>query len=154
MRTVRAARGYDATVADVERLWYDLARWPSLVEGFHHVVSVEGEWPAAPSTLVWESGPNGRGRVVEEVVRHEPGWGQRAEVEDERMRGVREVRFTRAPAGDGAQVHLSLGYELKQSGPLGPLTDLLFIRRACRDALARELARLAAELRAERELGA
>ena len=33
-------------IADAEALWYDLTRWPSFVEGFKHVVKVEGEtWP-------------------------------------------------------------------------------------------------------------
>lgn len=154
MKAVHAARGYDATPAEVERLWYDLERWPAFIEGFHHVVSVEGGWPAAGSTLIWDSGPHGRGRVVEEVVRQAAGWGQRAEFEDARMIGVREVRFVGAPGGDGAQVHLSLSYELKRAGPAGTVTDLLFIRRACRDALVRELARLRAELAADRALGA
>lgn len=154
MKTVHVARGYAATVAEVERLWYDLERWPAFIDGFHHVVRVDEAWPAAGSALTWDSHPGGRGRVLEMVVRHEPGWGQRAEVEDERIAGVREVRFGPGPGGEGAQVHLSLAYELKTGGPVAAVTDQLFIRRALRDALGRELARLGAELKAERELGA
>ena len=55
-------------IADAEALWYDLTRWPSFVEGFKHVVRVEGDWPAAGSVLVWDSVPDGRGRVTEAVA--------------------------------------------------------------------------------------
>ena len=47
---------------------------------------------------------------------------------------------------------LQLEYTLHEAGPLGAVTDLLFIRRAQADALRRTLYRFARELQAEREL--
>ena len=47
---------------------------------------------------------------------------------------------------------LELDYELKQSGPVRALVDLLFIRRAVRDSLRRTLARFSREVSAELEL--
>ena len=55
--------------SEAEALWYDTSRWPTFVDGFAHVVKKEGDWPAAPSTLVWQSTPAGRGRVLERVRR-------------------------------------------------------------------------------------
>ena len=34
-------------LAEVEDLWYDRHRWPSWVDGFGHVVKLEGDWPEA-----------------------------------------------------------------------------------------------------------
>jgi hypothetical protein len=147
----RASIDVEARVSEAEALWYDLARWPAFVDGFAHVVKVEGDWPRAGARLIWTSVPDGRGSVVERVLRHEVRTGQTVEVEDERLTGEQSVTFT--PAGDGAvRVDLELTWRLKQSHPLTPLVDLLFVRRAFGDALARTLTRFRRELRGDLEL--
>ena len=142
-------------IADAETLWYDLTRWPSFVEGFKHVERVEGDWPAAGSRLIWQSVPDGRGRVSEEVTAYVQREGQSAVVADPRISGRQRITFAPAQGpGDqrGTAMTLELEYELRESGPLGAVTDLLFIRRAQADALRRTLLRFARELQAEREL--
>ena len=133
-----------------ERLWYDTERWPAFIDGFSHLVKLEGAWPAAGSRVVWDSTPAGRGRVVERVIEQQPGAGQVLQVEDASLRGTQRVRFERLQ--DGTAVGLELDYELKQTGPVRALVDLLFIRRALRDSLRRTLARFSRELTAELEL--
>jgi hypothetical protein len=140
-----------AALPAVEALWYDTNRWPSFVDGFARVVKVEGGWPHEGGRLVWESTPRGRGRVVERVTGHEPGGGQTAAVEDPKLRGLQRVRFEALT--DGTAVALELEYDLKEpDNPLRPLVDLLFIRRALRDALRRTLVRFGRELDADAQL--
>jgi len=150
MASVSARIDVDAPPEAVEALWYDVARWPSFVDGFAHAATVEEGWPEAGGRLVWDSTPHGRGRVLERVSSQTPGAGQVAEVEDPRLRGTQEVRFT--PLADGTEVALQLDYRLKDRTPLTPLVDLLFIRRSLRDSLRRTLLRLARELKADAEL--
>lgn len=150
MAKVSAVQDVRGPKGAAERLWYDTSRWPSFIDGFARVVKQEGPWPEAGSRVVWDSTPAGRGRVVERVVEHEPGEGQQVEVEDPRLRGTQRVRFEALE--DGVAVGLELEYELKQGGPLSPLVDLLFIRRAVRDSLWRTLLRFGREVAAELEL--
>jgi Polyketide cyclase / dehydrase and lipid transport len=149
--------GHVAAVHDVagplgaaERLWYDTGRWPSFIDGFGHMVKLEGPWPAAGSRVVWDSTPAGRGRVVERVIDHRPGVGQALEVEDATLRGTQRVRFEQLQ--EGTAVGLELDYELKQRGPVRGLVDVLFIRRAVGDSLRRTLARFSRELSTDLEL--
>jgi hypothetical protein len=136
--------------SEAEQLWYDTSRWPTFIDGFAHVVSTEGDWPAAPSTLVWQSTPAGRGRVLERVTEYEPRVGQTAQVDDAKMTAIQRVAFT--PNEDGVELSLSMEYTLKEGGPLKPFTDFFFIRRAVGDALRRTVARFARELQADAEL--
>jgi uncharacterized membrane protein len=129
---------------EAEQLWYDPTRWPSWIDGFAHVVRLdEDRWPDAGATLVWNSRPGGRGRVIERVTAFEQRTGQTLHVEDERLRGTQEVRFS--PAGDDTRVTLTLTYALKRSNPLTPAIDWLFVRRAINDSLSRTLRRFAHE---------
>jgi Polyketide cyclase / dehydrase and lipid transport len=136
--------------AEAEALWYDPDRWAAWVDGFGHVVKLEG-WPRVGGRLAWDSPPRGRGRVVERVTAYEPRAGQVLEVEDERLTGVQSVAFE--PAAEHVRVTLTLEYELKRRNPLTPLYDPLFVRRALRGSLRRTLARFGHERRAEIELG-
>ena len=81
MRTVRATQTVAGTVGEVERRWYDTGRWPSWVDGLERVLDVSGPWPEPGAVVTWESGPAGRGRVVERVVEHEPLKGQTIDVQ-------------------------------------------------------------------------
>lgn len=150
MRRARASVEVPGPVAEAEALWYDLRRWPAWIDGFGAVHRRDDDWPRR-GTLVWDSKPAGRGRVVEHVVAYEPRVGQVAEIEDEKITGRQEVAFT--PAGDATHVELALEYRLKRTGIVMPLVDLLFIRRAQRDALRRTLTRFARERRGDLELG-
>ncbi|HEX5622081.1 MAG TPA: SRPBCC family protein [Solirubrobacteraceae bacterium] len=131
-------------VVDAEELWYDPHRWAAWIDGFGHVAKLEGEWPQVGARLLWDSRPNGRGRVLERVVAYEPRRGQSLEVEDEKLSGVQTVAFE--PDGDGVRVSLTLEYSLKEGNRL---LDLLFVRRAVRDSLNRTLTRFSHERRAE-----
>ena len=134
-------------IAEAEELYYDRHRWPSWVDGFGHVIKLEGDWPQVGARLLWQSPPKGRGLVQERVQAYEARTGQTLEIEDERMRGIQTVAFE--ADGDQVRVTLTLAYELKQHGPLGPLVDRLFIRRSVGDSLRRTLTRFTYERRAE-----
>ena len=129
-------------------LWADVRRWPSFVDGFARIEELSPSWPERGSRVVWESRPGGRGRVTEKVVEQ----GVRrfsTRVYEARLAGVQTAEV--AAAGPGALVELRLDYELVRGGWLGAALDLLFIRRALRDALTRTLRRFAVE--AEEEAG-
>ena len=152
MGNARAHIEVPGPISDAERLWYDTTRWPSFVDGFGHVVRTEGDWPRTGAVLLWDSGPNGRGRVRERVTAYEVRVSQTVEIEDPRMTGAQTISF--APVEDGrCRVALELEYRLKQGGPFAGVVDSLFVRRAVRDALRRTLSRFARELRSDRELG-
>ncbi len=149
MGRVRVSVDVPGPIVGAEELWYDRDRWPMFIDGFGHVARIDaagGQWRDADLGLA----PGGRGRVVERVTRYEARVGQTSEVEDERLRGMQTVGF--AALEDGVEVSLELEYQLKDSGPLRAVTDLLFIRRALGDSLRRTLARFARELAADREL--
>ena len=150
MPRVRAAVTVPGLASEAEALWYDPRRWPVWIDGFGHLVKLEGEWPAPGARAVWDSKPGGRGRVVERVAAYETRAGQTLEVEDEKLRGTQTVTFE--PGAGDVEVALELEYELKEANVFTPLTDLLFIRRALRESLRRTLVRFARELRADREL--
>lgn len=152
MRTVAARQLLPgATVDEVARLWFDLTRWSSIVDGFASLSRSEGDWPQAGARIVWDSLRNGRGRVVERVLEYEPGAAQLVAVEDPQLTGTQRVTF-RAVNG-GCEAGLELAYELKRGAGLGAaLTDMFFVRRALGDALRRTLRRLAVELQADREM--
>ncbi len=150
MGRVRAAVNVPGLASEAEALWYEPQRWPAWVDGFGHVVRLEGAWPAPGSRAVWNSKPGGRGRVVERVSAYEARAGQTLAVEDEQLQGTQTVSFE--PREDGVEVALELEYELKHGNALTPLTDVMFIRRALRDSLRRSVTRFAHELRSDREL--
>jgi hypothetical protein len=144
VRRVSASVTVPGRVVEAEELWYDPHRWAAWVDGFGHVAKLEGDWPAVGARLLWDSRPQGRGRVAERVVAYEPRGGQTLEVEDERLHGTQTVTFE--PEGDEVRVTLTLEYSLKHGNPV---LDLLFIRRALRDSLQRTLTRFGHERRAE-----
>jgi hypothetical protein len=148
VRTAAAQADVVLTPEAALRLWADVGRWPSFVEGFARHVELDAGWPAEGSRVVWESVPTGRGRVTEKVV--ETGPDRLATmVFEERLAGRQTLRAVESEGG--ARVELSLEYALTKYGPLGPVADAIFIRRALRDSLRRTLARFAVE--AEEEAG-
>ncbi|MGI8511072.1 MAG: SRPBCC family protein [Solirubrobacteraceae bacterium] len=150
MATVRAQQDVTGPAGAAEALWYDTERWPAFIDGFAHVAKLEGPWPDSGAKIVWDSTPNGRGRVVEQVVERVPGEGQTSAVEDPRLTGTQRVVCERLDGG--VAVGLELEYTLKGASVVQPLVDLFFIRRALRDSLRRTLLRFSRELAADLEL--
>ena len=144
MRAVRAQRLFDATVAEAERCWYDAEGWPRWVDGLDSLVEVTSDWPQAGATVIWQSGPAGRGRVMERVIAYEPARGQALEVSDASIAGRQSVTFTAAKAG--VEVALALEYVLRRRSIVSPVVDLLFIRRAMTASLESTLGRFGAAL--------
>jgi uncharacterized membrane protein len=144
MAATSAARRVELDAGAAWRLWTDLARWATFVEGFGHVAEGDADWPAEGSKIVWHSTPGGRGRVTEKVTASEPGARFATRVFEEQMSGIQLVTFARAEDGR-TRVELLLDYELARPGPLRALADVLFIRRALNQALNRTLARFATE---------
>ena len=149
MSRVRASIAVPALASEAEALWYDTARWPTFIDGLHHIARLEGDWPHAGARVLWDSNPGGRGRVQERVIAYAAREGQTLEVEDEKIRGTQRIAFN--PTETGVTVTLELRYELKDAKPGMPLIDLLFIRRPQREALERTLRRFRTEVTAERE---
>ena len=148
MARVRAAITVAGLASEAEDLWYDPQRWAAWIDGFGHVAKLEGDWPHEGARLLWDSPPQGRGRVEELVTAYEARTGHTLAVEDGKLRGTQTVAFEVA-SGDDVRVTLTLDYELKQRNLLTPLLDPLFIRRALRESLRRTLVRFGHERRAE-----
>jgi hypothetical protein len=151
MGRVSARVDVPGQASEAEALWYDHRRWPSFVDGLKVVARVDGDWPHSGARVVWDSWPDGRGRVMEEVVGYEARVGQSLTVEDDKIRGTQRVAFS--PHEGGVTVSLELEYELKDPRLRFAPLDLIFIRRPQRESLERTLRRFAAELRAERDPG-
>lgn len=147
MKRVQASVVVPGRAAEAEALWLDPVRWPSWVDGFAAVKSLDESWPEPGAVLRWISRPRGRGLVQERVVGRRPQQSHTVEVEDEKLRGTQTVAF--AEGDDEVRVTLVLAYELKERTP--PLVDRFFVRRALRDALQRTLSRFGHERRAELE---
>ena len=55
-------------ISEAEALWYDTRRWPTFVDGFHHVAKASTAAGPARARSAWDSTPGGRGRVLEKVT--------------------------------------------------------------------------------------
>lgn len=149
-RTVEAAGSVALQPDEAAALWRDPRRWSAFVEGFQRIEELGREWPEPGAKLVWDSGPGGRGRVTEKVADNAPTRFA-TKVYEDRLYGTQTASF--APnAHGGAAMRLTLEYELTGDNPFNPVTDLLFIRRALRDALGRTLRRFAVEAEEEAAL--
>jgi Polyketide cyclase / dehydrase and lipid transport len=144
MRQVSEQLLIRGTLAEVWDLYFKRERWPAWVDGFARVESVGEGYPETGATLVWESLPQGRGRVAERVLDHQPRRLHRIRYEDEYSEG--ELLTTFALEGEQVQVSQELSYEIREPRPFTWLTDLLFIRREMRRSLVRSLERLRAEV--------
>ena len=147
MRRISVSAIAPGPVADAERLWYDLSRWPTFVDGFSAVAQPDPRWPEEGARIVWRSTPHGRGEVHERVTAYEPQGGQSVEFHDQRLTGAQRVEFQ--AQGEHTRVTLTMDYRIEEPNPLTPLVDLLFVRRALRDALRRTVVRFAREREAE-----
>ena len=120
-----------------------MSRWPTFVDGFARPERLDDGWPEAGARLVWKSVPGGRGAVTEKVTKAQPGALHEVAVFEEKLDGIQRATFT--PAEEGTFVELELEYKVSVGGPLRPVVDALFIRRAQNDALERTLRRFATE---------
>jgi hypothetical protein len=149
VRVARAEADVVLTPEAALRLWTDVERWSTFVEGFARTLELSAEWPAAGSRVVWESTPSGRGRVTEKVMEGEGPDRFVTMVFEERLNGTQTFRVVESEAGSRAE--LALEYRLTKYGPLSAVADAIFIRRAIRDMLRRTLRRFSVE--AEEEAG-
>jgi Polyketide cyclase / dehydrase and lipid transport len=149
VRTARAQADLVLTPEAALRLWTDLDRWATFVEGFSHPVERSPEWPHGGARVIWESTPAGRGRVTEKVVENQGPDRFVTQIFEERLHGTQMFRVVESEGGSRAE--LSLEYTLTKYGPLSAIADAIFIRRAIRDSLRRTLGRFAVE--AEEEAG-
>jgi hypothetical protein len=143
MRVVRESVIAELPPLVAQQLWSDTARWPTFVDGFARIVEVDPAWPEPGSKVIWESGPAGRGRVTERIRDLTAGERIVSQVFENQLTGTQRVTFE--PHDEGSLVIAELEYELQKGGPLRPLTDVLFIRRALSDMLARTLRRFSTE---------
>ena len=159
MARVRESATVPLPVERAAELWSTVERWPTFIEGFAHALEKDPSWPHVGSKLVWESIPEGRGRVTERVVGFvapNEGPGKLAtQVFEEALTGVQTVTFE--PGEGGTAVTIELEYELLpttfwRQGPIGKLADVFFIRRALSDSLARTLRRFRVEAAEETAL--
>jgi hypothetical protein len=129
--------------AEAFELWTSVRRWATFVDGFAHEDRLDPSWPEPGAKVVWRSVPGGRGLVTETVVRSEPGVLFSTTVLEERLDGTQTATFE--ADDEGARMLLELDYKVTVGGPLRPVVDALFIRRAQNDALARTLRRFRTE---------
>jgi hypothetical protein len=148
-RTARAAAVVSLAPEAALKLWTDVRRWPTFVEGFTRALEISDDWPGEGAKVVWESIPGGRGRVTEKVAMSGPGRFV-TQVFEDALSGEQAVRMSED--AEGTRMELTLNYELSKYGPLRALADVLFIRRALRDALRRTLRRFVIEAEEESTL--
>ena len=123
-----------ASLAEVWDLYFQRSTWPSWVDELKRVDSASEEYPEAGATLVWSSGPAGRGQVSETVLEHEPRRLHRIRYSDPHSEGEQLTTFE--IEGEGTKVKIELVYGLHKPGVLGPITDRLFIRSQMQRSLA------------------
>ena len=147
-RPVKASIVVPGRAVEAEQLWYDQHRWPSWIDGFGKVVSLDSEWPLTGARLMWDAPVGSRGRVVERVTRYEPRLGQTLDWEDALFMGVRRVTFE--PGMEETRITLEVEPEPKLRVPPA---RLWWFRRQLRESLQRTLQRFSYELAAERQFG-
>ncbi len=132
-----------ASLGEVWDLYFDSSKWASWVDGFAAIESESG-YPEVGGTLVWRSTPAGRGTVSERVLEHEPRRLHRVSFADPESEGELATRFE--IDGEGVRVSQRMDYKVAHPGPLGPLTDVFFVRGQVSGSLARSLEYLKHEL--------
>ncbi len=137
-----------ASLAETWELYFDPSRWADWVDEFRAVDSLGGGYPEVGGTLVWHSGPAGRGQVTETVLEHEHRRLHRIRYSDPSSKGEQASRFR--IEGEGTVVRIELEYSLVKGGVLSSLTDVLFIRSQMKGMLGRTLEGLRAEAPAQR----
>lgn len=142
MPTVTSEIVVPLPLADTWDLYFERSRWPGWVDEFRGVTEADDAYPEEGGTLVWHSGPSGRGSVTETVLEHQPRRLHRIRYLDDSSEGEQLTTFEMS--GTGTRVKLDLGYE-----PLAPMflpfTERFFVRPQMRNSLNRTLGALVAE---------
>jgi Polyketide cyclase / dehydrase and lipid transport len=144
MSVVRAASEFHGTVHEAESCWLDTSGWPLWVDGLERVLECSRDWPDPGSSVIWESGPAGRGRVSEQVIAREPLASLSLYVHDASITATQRVAFM--PTDEGVAVEVTLDYTVNKRSIFTPLVDMLFIRGAMRRSIATTLARFGTHL--------
>jgi uncharacterized membrane protein len=152
MATIKRAANAFVDADAAWRLWTDVSRWPTFVEGFKRVERQDGEWPAEGARIRWVSTPGGRGMVTEKVIASESPHRIATRVIEPAMHATQAVTFGRGGETEETWVEIELDYKLTQAGFLRQITDVLFIRRSIAAALDRTLARFVTEAAEEAAL--
>jgi Polyketide cyclase / dehydrase and lipid transport len=136
-----------ASVAEVWDFYFEPSTWGSWVDGFGGVDESDG-YPSSGGTLRWHSTPAGRGEVTERVLKHEVRRLHAVEFSDPESTGTMTTTFEIVTGGEEGEragetrVTQEMEYRARSRGPLGPLTDILFVRSQVQRSLARSLERL------------
>lgn len=142
MKTVKAEILIEASLAEVWDLYFEPRTWPAWVDEFRGTDESDDGYPAKGGTLVWHSGPAGRGQVTETVLEHEPRRIHRIRYLDQNSEGEQLTQFELA--GPGTKVSIELSYGILKPVFL-PFTDRLFVAPQMRSMLERTLDGLQAE---------
>lgn len=141
----------EAPASAVWDLYFDRTRWRGWVDGFGDVSRWDDRYPETGARIQWDSKPGGRGRVLEEVLIHDPRSLHRIRFEDQTALGFLETEFE--PQGQAAcRVTATVEYAVKDAGPLNFITDALFIRRSMAQSIGRSLTRLKRDVEGDQEL--
>ena len=127
---------------EAEQLWHDQSRWASWIDGFGHLVKLEGEWPLEGARRIRQSRD---GVVAERVVGYQAGRSHALFVEDERVAGQQRVRFE----GDADATRITVELDLEPKQRMPPARRW-WLRRKLGESLRRTLRRFSYELAAER----
>ena len=131
------------SLAEVWDLYFEQRTWPAWVDEFRAVEDRDDTYPEEGGQLTWHSGPAGRGRVEETVIRHEPRRTHEITYIDPNSSG-RQLTTFEISGTDRVKVRIELDYDLVRPNFL-PFTDRFFIRPQMRGMLVRSLAGLRAE---------
>lgn len=139
-----------ASLAEAWDFYFEPRTWPAWVDGYGGIDESAG-YPEPGGTLRWHSTPAGRGEVTERVLEHEPRRRHAVEFADPESTGTMTTTFEILTEGDeegagGTRVTQEMQYRPRRRGPLGPLTDILFVRSQVQRSLERSLERLRHEV--------
>ena len=132
-----------APLADAWDHYFEPRGWPSWVDSFGSVLSIEG-YPEVGGTLRWKSVAAGRGEVTEKVVEREPRRLHRVKYQDPYLTGETTVRF--AIEGEGTKIVAAMEYRLAERSAFALLGSLLFLKAQLRGTLRRSLDAFALEV--------
>ena len=96
---MRATQTVAGTVDEVERRWFDTARWESWVDGLERVVDVTGPWPD-PGAVVHDERAVLYDRLAERCTRDEKDAGRFGRPQHDAVRGRVGGEDPHAPCGD------------------------------------------------------
>jgi hypothetical protein len=142
MKTVVATIVVPGPPVEAEQLWHDPSRWASWIDGYGHLVKLEGEWPLEGARRLRQSRD---GIVSERVIDHRAGRGHTVFIEDERVAGQQRVRFE----GDASATRVTVELDVSPKARLPPARRW-WMRRKLAESLQRTLLRFSYELAAER----